>query len=162
MQYIKKFESFYNSEEENVLKDILRELDYFHTSVDKINSRVMSDSDNLYFSVMSDCINKYQSSYRYKMININLKPLDKINEIIMLTIENRSNGDANGFGREKLKFDWSDISDVVKESVTYMESRGWRSILEPMFNGISWEYTLETIDEISDKHLEGFYIKFYC
>ena len=157
MKYIKTFESLYKSDEEETLTDILKELDldYFNTEV----FRITDGGNHIFFPLLVKNLIEFQNGYRYKTIYPNLPPLTEMSEFIFLTIKKVGRDDHNI--AISFNFKWDTISDTVKECLSYMDSLGWRNILEPMWGGISWDHTLETISEIKDKDLEGFNIKFY-
>ena len=103
------------------------------------------------FTIFRSEIEKVQRSYWY--INQNYQDkIDYIKDIILVTL----------IPENKNIITYDDIKEYVEISVEYMKNNKYNYFLEPVWKYcVGLSYHLGNINEISDKILESFHIKFY-
>jgi hypothetical protein len=144
-----------SKEDLETLKDLLKDLSYFESSISTVSCRDTNESGSIiFYNAMVDRIKTYERTFLYSKSFRGLVPFKEIDEIIItnLVLEDRS------------KFEWEDIEVSISEIVNYMTANAWRYILEPVWDGNSMSYSLSDMYIFSysgHKKLTGFSMVFY-
>lgn len=134
MRYIKSFSIFesintdrFSKESDESLKTLsylLEELksSYYEISINSVSCR---DSDSFkgsapFFNAMSKTISRHERCPYFQKFG--LEPLEKIGEVITVRIYNEK------------EFLWDDVESIATECVAFMQSEGWRYILQPVWD----------------------------
>lgn len=145
MRYLKSYESFSTSE----LEDILSEINY--DILDNPFEVEVKNIEGILYKVFKEEIEKLQDGYWFSKYSHQDK-IENISEIVLISLRPKIT--------DEIVYD--DIREYVERSVEYMVNSGFNYLLEPVWRdspGI--KYSLENIQEISEKKLMSFHIKFY-
>jgi hypothetical protein len=131
-------------EDLDILKDILSELKINYFEIDYLT---FNQETHLTFGAMKDSIKKWKRTRSY----VSPTPLveKEIEQVIIARIE-----------REE--FYWSEVEEIVKESIHYMTHNGWKYIIEPVWQGNSMGYHLEEMKYFDNQNLDSLCVRFYC
>jgi len=147
MKYLRRFNESIILEEELEIKDILSEIEFENLYLD-IFIRNCKEIGELYNTTIANYIHNYENGYRFKTLNPGKKKIDQIKDIIEIVI--RDNDDE--------KIIYKDIKESVERCILYMNSQGWRYIID-----LNITYDLDSFNEEFNESskFEYYSIRFY-
>lgn len=145
MRYLKTYESFSTTE----LEDILSEINY--DILDNLFEIEVKNIEGILYKVFKEEIEKLQDGYWFSKYSHQDK-IENISEIVLISLRPKVT--------DEIVYD--DIREYVERSVEYMTNGGFNYLLEPVcHNSPGIKYSLENVQDISEKKLTSFHIKFY-
>ena len=148
MKYLRRFNESIILEEELEIKDILSEIEFENLYLN-IFIRDCKKIGELYNTTIANHIHNYENGYRFKTLNPGKDKIDQIKDIIEIVIRDKE-------FTEKIVY--QDIKESVERCILYMESQGWRYIID-----LNVAYDLNSFNKEFNElsKLQYYLIRFY-
>jgi hypothetical protein len=130
-----------------VLKEILYDLKFDYFDISYITT-CNSDETLHTFNALVRSILKWEKTNSFK--SQELDPISHVENIIIASIERDS------------EFYYKEIKNYVEDAISFMTSKGWRYLIEPVANDTSIGYYLCDLKHFDRQKMVSLHVKFYC